>query len=95
MGEMKLFYSICFILFISLQYSLFLSNNSVITFFNLKNDLKVFSSDLSKYKEKNNLLMSEIKNIKKNKDSLEIFARENFGYIKKNEIFFQIIRNEH
>jgi len=92
---MKLFYSICFILFISLQYSLFLSNNSVITFFNLKNDLEVFSSDLNKYKEKNNLLISEIKSIKKNKNSLEIFARENFGYIKKNEIFFQIIRNEH
>ena len=95
MGEMKLFYSICFILFISLQYSLFLSNNSVITFFNLKNDLEAFSSDLNKYKEKNNLLISEIKSIKKNKNSLEIFARENFGYIKKNETFFQIIRNEH
>ena len=95
MDEMKLFYSICFILFISLQYSLFLSNNSVITFFNLKNDLEVFSSDLNKYKEKNNILISEIRNIKKNKNSLEIFARENFGYIKKNEIFFQIIRNEH
>ena len=95
MDEMKLFYSICFILFISLQYSLFLSNNSVITFFNLKNDLEVFSSDLNRYKEKNNLLISEIKSIKKNKNSLEIFARENFGYIKKNETFFQIIRNEH
>ena len=95
MDEMKLFYSICFILFISLQYSLFLSNNSVITFFNLKNDLEAFSSDLNKYKEKNNILISEIKNIKKNKNSLEIFARENFGYIKKNETFFQIIRNEH
>ena len=92
---MKLFYSICFILFISLQYSLFLSNNSVITFFNLKNDLEAFSSDLNRYKEKNNLLISEIKSIKKNKNSLEIFARENFGYIKKNETFFQIIRNEH
>ena len=92
---MKLFYSICFILFISLQYSLFLSNNSVITFFNLKNDLESFSSDINKYKEKNNILISEIKSIKKNKNSLEIFARENFGYIKKNEIFFQIIRNEH
>ena len=95
MDEMKLFYSICFILFISLQYSLFLSNNSVITFFNLKNDLEAFSLDLNKYKEKNNILISEIKSIKKNKNSLEIFARENFGYIKKNETFFQIIRNEH
>ena len=95
MDEMKLFYSICFILFISLQYSLSLSNNSVITFFNLKSDLEEFSSDLNKYKEKNNILISEIKNIKKNKNSLEIFARENFGYIKKNETFFQIIRNEH
>ena len=65
MDEMKLFYSICFILFISLQYSLFLSNNSVITFFNLKNNLEVFSSNIHNIKEKNNLLVSEIKSIKK------------------------------
>ena len=95
MDEMKLFYSICFILFISLQYSLFLSNNSVITFFNLKNNLETFSSNISNIKEKNNLLISEVESIKKNKNSLEIYARESFGYIKKNETFFQIIRNEH
>ena len=95
MDEMKLFYSICFILFISLQYSLFLSNNSVITFFNLKNNLETFSSNISNIKEKNNILISEVKSIKKNKNSLEIYARESFGYIKKNETFFQIIRNEH
>ena len=95
MDEMKLFYSICFILFISLQYSLFFSNNSVITFFNLKNNLEVFSSNIHNIKEKNDLLISEIESIRKNKNSLEIYARENFGYIKKNETFFQIIRNEH
>ena len=95
MDEMKIFYSICFILFISLQYSLFLSNNSVITFFNLKNNLEIFSSNISNIKEKNNILISEVKSIKKNKNSLEIYARESFGYIKKNETFFQIIRNEH
>ena len=95
MDEMKLFYSICFILFISLQYSLFLSNNSVITFFNLKNNLETFSSNINNIKEKNNILISEVESIKKNKNSLEIHARENFGYIKKNETYFQIIRNEH
>jgi len=92
---MKLFYSGCFVIFISLQYSLFLSNNSVITFFNLKNNLEEYSSKIHNIKEKNNLLISEIGSIKKNKNSLEIYARENFGYIKKNETFFQIIRNEH
>ena len=95
MDEMKLFYSGCFVIFISLQYSLFLSNNSVITFFNLKNNLEEYSSKIHNIKEKNNLLISEIGSIKKNKNSLEIYARENFGYIKKNETFFQIIRNEH
>tara|TARA_B100001175_G_C19308246_1_gene541643 strand:+ start:549 stop:689 length:141 start_codon:yes stop_codon:yes gene_type:complete len=43
-------------------------------------------------KSKNNKLTIEIENIQKNNEILEMYARENYGYIKKNETFFQVIK---
>jgi len=91
---MKIFYLICFLIFVSLQYSLLVGNNSIFTYINLNNKLRDHNIQLLDYKNKNKYLKSEIKNLKNNDDSLEIYAREKFGFIKKNETFFQIIRNE-
>ena len=42
----------------------------------------------------NNYLKAEISKASYSQDFLEAYARENYGYIKKNEIFFQIIKDE-
>ncbi len=91
---MKIFYTVALIIFLSLQYSLFLSENSLISYYYLKDKLEQNQSDLTKYKFKNNSLQTEIKNIKNNNEYLEVYAREKFGLIKSNETFFQIIKNE-
>ena len=91
---MKIFYTVALIIFLSLQYSLFLSENSLISYYYLKDKLEQNQSDLTKYEFKNNSLQTEIKNIKNNNEYLEVYAREKFGLIKSNEIFFQIIKNE-
>ena len=91
---MKIFYLICFLIFVSLQYSLLVGNNSIFTYMNLNNKLRDYNTQLLDYKNKNKYLKSEIKDLKNNNNSLETYAREKFGFIKKNEIFFQIIRNE-
>tara|TARA_B100001996_G_scaffold342824_1_gene297674 strand:- start:617 stop:895 length:279 start_codon:yes stop_codon:yes gene_type:complete len=91
---MKIFYLICFLIFVSLQYSLLVGNNSIFTYMNLNNKLRDYNTQLLDYKNKNKYLKSEIKDLKNNNNSLETYAREKFGFIKKNETFFQIIRNE-
>ena len=91
---MKLFYFISFAVFISLQYSLFFSHNSLISYFYLKNKLEKNQNELLIINKKNKDLQSVISNIKNNKKSLEIYAREKLGLIKTNEIFFQIIKDD-
>ena len=91
---MKIFYLICFFIFVSLQYSLLIGDNSIFTYINLNNKLNAHNTQLLDYKNKNKYLKLEIANLKNNNEILEIYAREKFGFIKKNEIFFQIIRNE-
>ena len=94
MVDMKLYYAICLVLFISLQHSLFLSNNSLFTYFSLNNTIESSSKEVAGYQINNKKLRKEIKEIRKDKTFIEVYARENFGYIKKNEIFYQIIKNE-
>ena len=91
---MKIYHAICLILFISLQHSLFLSNNSLFTYFSLSNSIKSSSEEVVGYQANNKKLREEIKEIRKDKNFIEVYARENFGYIKKNEIFYQIIKND-
>jgi len=94
MVKMKLYHAIYLILFISLQHSLFLSNNSLFTYFSLSNTIELSSEEVASYQINNKKLKEEIKEIRKDKTFIEVYARENLGYIKKNEIFYQIIKNE-
>ena len=94
MVEVKIYHAICLVLFLSLQHSLFLSNNSLFTYFGLNDTLNTYSHNVYLLKANNEKINDEIERIKKNKSYLEVYARENFGYIKKNETFYQIIKNE-
>ena len=94
MVKMTIYRAICLILFISLQHSLLLSNNSLFTYFSLNKTLESSSEEVAGYQISNKKLRQEIKEIRKDKTFIEIYARENYGYIKKNEIFYQIIKNE-
>ena len=91
---MKILHFISIIIFLTLQYSLFFSQNSLISYFYLKDKLEKNQLVLSNYADKNKIVEAEIYNIKSNKKYLEIYAREKFGLIKKNETFFQIIKND-
>ena len=94
MVKMKLYHAICLVIFVSLQHSLFLSNNSWFTYFSLNNTVELSSKEVIGYQIDNKKLRKEIKEIREDKNFMEVYARENFGYIKKNEIFYQIIKNE-
>ncbi len=91
---MKIFHVICLILFLSLQHSIFLSSNSIFAYFDLKNTYNSYILKVSQLSETNSRLKLEIAKVSQSKSFLEAYARQNYGYIKENEIFFQIIKND-
>ena len=91
---MKLFYLIAIILFLNLQYSLLLSENSYFSYKNTKVMQQLIMSDINDLYDSNRILKAEIADLKNNKNSIELYAREKYGYIKKRESFVQIIKNE-
>ncbi len=91
---MKLFYLTSFILFSLLQYSLLLSNNSIFSYWDYKYQLDTRNQQINKIQNDTNKLKKEISKLNNSNKTLEIYAREIFGYIKKDEIFVQIIKND-
>jgi cell division protein FtsB len=91
---MKIFHVICLILFVSLQHSLFISSNSLFTYFDLKQAHNSYNNQVTLLTQSNNRLNLEIEKINNSRSFLESYARENYGYIKEDETFFQIIKDE-
>ena len=91
---MKLFYIIAIILFLNLQYSLLLSENSYFSYKNTKKMQQLIMSDINDLSDSNRILKDEIADLTNNKNSIELYAREKYGYIKKRESFVQIIKND-
>ena len=91
---MKIFHIICLIIFLALQHSLLLGNNSLFTYIGLTKTLNKSMLELNNLSQKNVKLKSNIEEIESDKEFLEMYARENFGYIKKHETFYQILKNE-
>ncbi|MAR77347.1 MAG: hypothetical protein CMD43_00205 [Gammaproteobacteria bacterium] len=94
MVKMKIFQIICLIIFLTLQHSLLLGNNSLFTYIGLTKTLNKSMLELNNLSQKNIKLKSNIQEIESDKEFLEMYARENFGYIKKYETFYQILKNE-
>jgi len=90
---MKLFYLISSALFIVLQYSIFLSDNSLFSYLDYNEQLVSKQIKIDMLETKNKKLKNEITKLTNNTDALETFARENYGYIKNEEIFVQILKN--
>ena len=91
---LKLFYLIATILFLNLQYSLLLSENSYFSYKNTKERQQLIMSDINDLSDSNRILEGEISDLTNNENSIELYAREKFGYIKKRESFVQIIKND-
>ena len=91
---MKLFYLTAFILFSLLQYSLLISTNSVFSYLDYKSQLDSRNQQIAKIQNDSNELKDIISKLNSSDEALEIYAREIIGYIKKDEIFVQIIKNE-
>ena len=52
---------------------------------------QLIMSDINDLSDSNSILKGEISDLTNNENSIELYAREKFGYIKKRESFVQIM----
>ena len=91
---MRLMSGILLIIFLSLQYRLWLGKNSVPDYIALKNEVKRQQLDNEKLKQRNKLLYADTNDLKSGLEAIEERARNELGMIKENETFFRVIPNK-
>lgn len=88
---MKWMLAILLVLFLGLQYRLWVSEGSLADVTRLESEIKVQQADNDRMRERNRILDVEVNDLKTGLDSVEERARNDIGMIKKNETFFMII----
>ena len=79
------------LLFLVLQYDLWLSDGSLATIWRLQQEIIAQESVNKIISERNEALVAEVKDLKKGGDAIEERARNELGMIKKGETYIQVV----
>jgi cell division protein FtsB len=88
---MKVLFSILALMFIILQYQLWLGEDSVRVLNNLDSELEAQIQLNSQLEERNSLLEIEVYDLKNGLEAVEERARSELGMIAEGETFFMVI----
>lgn len=91
---MRILVAILLILFLLLQYDLWVGDGSLATVWHLKQEIKQQKAENRQLRERNRALEAEVQDLKQGLEALEERARNELGMIKKGETFIQVIEEE-
>ncbi len=91
---MRILVAILLILFVLLQYDLWVGDGSLATVWHLKQEIKKQEAENRQLRERNRALEAEVQDLKQGLEALEERARDELGMIKEGETFIQIIEEE-
>ncbi|MDH5659862.1 MAG: cell division protein FtsB [Gammaproteobacteria bacterium] len=79
------------LLFLVLQYDLWLGEGSLATVWRLQKEISTQKVENKKINERNDSLVAEVKDLKKGDAAIEERARNELGMIKKGETYIQVV----
>ncbi|PCJ85130.1 MAG: cell division protein FtsB [Thiotrichaceae bacterium] len=91
---MKIIALVLLILFIWLQYKIWLQDGGIPEVIQLQEEVEEVKIEVQKLRDRNLSLDAEVKDLKKGLDAIEERARSEMGMIKQGEIYYQVIEPE-
>lgn len=88
---MRILVAILFILFLVLQYDLWVGDGSLATVWHLQKEVDAQQLENTNLKERNEALAAEVKDLKTGLDAIEERARNDLGMIKEGETYIQVV----
>jgi len=86
----KLLIPVLVVLFVVLQYRLWVGEGSLAEVATLERDVEAQQQAIEKMKKRNMAMHAEIDSFKKDQDAVEERARSDLGMIREGEIYFQM-----
>jgi len=87
----RLFLVVLLLLFLSLQYRLWVGQGSLADVSVLKQQIVEQEAELEHLRERNQRLLAEVNDLKQGLDAVEARARSELGMIREGETFYQVI----
>lgn len=75
-----------------LQYRLWFESGGVFEMHQLKKQLAAEQLQNEQFKKRNQQILLQIQQLRKNQDAIELRARQELGMIKKGETFYQVVK---
>lgn len=91
-GQLKLLSISLILLLVFLQYRLWFDTDGIQHLYDLKKQLSLQTEENAKLKKRNEELLGEIRLLQANQNAIEAHARQELGMIKKDEVFYQVIK---
>lgn len=91
---MKILIAVLMLIFIGLQYRLWIGEGSFADITRLGQQVSVQEMENADLEDRNALLMNEVEELQTGMDAIEEHARNELGLIKEGETFFLIIEEE-
>jgi len=88
---MKVFIMLLLMLFVWLQYQLWIDKDGLRKLHHLKQDVAAQIDTNQEIIERNKVLAAEVEDLKSGQAAIEERARKDLGMIREGEVFFQII----
>ena len=91
---MKILNYIFWFLILLIQYPLWFDRGGWLNVFELQDEYKIQVKINQKLKKENGALLAEVNDLKSGTEAIEERARDDLGMIKKDEIFFEVIKTQ-
>ncbi|MGD8407271.1 MAG: cell division protein FtsB [Thiohalophilus sp.] len=91
---MRVLIAILLILFVLLQFDLWVGEGSLATVWHLKQEIQKQKTENQQLQERNRTLEAEVEDLKQGMRALEERARDELGMIKEGETFIQVIEED-
>jgi cell division protein FtsB len=88
---MRILILILLVLFVALQYRLWVGKGSLAEVANLQREISALEQELDNLRERNRALQAEVEDLRTGNAAIEERARSELGMIKEGEIFYQVI----
>ena len=89
--KLKLFGALLAGLFLAVQYALWFGDKNVFDLYRLKQATELTQRENTTLQQRNDKLVAEVIDLKEGGETVETLARSQFGLIKKDETFYQIV----
>ncbi len=90
---MKMILGALLVLLLLLQYEFWFSDGGMKTVWEMQKNISKQEKVNAQLDKRNQILIAEIKDLQSGNEAIEARARNDLGMVKKNEIFYEVVRS--